>query len=328
MFSGESDLKISVVIPSWNRADFLPNAIDSVLNQTIPVYEVLICDDGSTDNSKHIVELFGDARVKWLPGDHVGMPAVPRNRGIRAAKGDWIAFLDSDDIWLPDKLKMQFEYLKNTNMLATSSNALIFDVQKNSLKLFFSKSKPIKNINFSNLISVNTIITSTVILHRSLLDRVGLFSESNMVRGIEDYDLWLRVTTFSSFLYLPEPLAQYRDDVAFSARAHGGSQFGQKLRSFINYSNWIIKTYPTLFLQIIVFFKINIVHIVSRIYYKFREVIGLLVRKVKNRAGLNMQYFNSVAKVWSLFAMALAINYLYKMMQLAHRFLYALKRFV
>jgi hypothetical protein len=176
---------------------------------------------------------------------------------------------------------MQFEYLKNTNMLATSSNALVFDVQKNSKKLFFSNSKTIKNINFSNLLSVNTVITSTVILHRSLLDRVGLFSESNMVRGIEDYDLWLRVATFSGFLYLPEPLAQYRDDVAFSARAHGGSQFGQKLRGFINYSNWIIKTYPSLFLQIIIFLKINFMDFVSRIYYKFREVSGLLVRKMK-----------------------------------------------
>ncbi len=281
MTLGELDPKISVVIPTWNRADFLPDAINSVLNQTIPVYEVLICDDGSTDNSKNIVESFANARVKWLPGNHVGLPAVPRNRGVRAAKGDWIAFLDSDDIWLPDKLKMQFEYLKNTNMLATSSNALVFDVQKNSKKLFFSNSKTIKNYNFSNLLSVNTIITSTVVLHRSLLDRVGLFSESNMVRGIEDYDLWLRVSTFSSFLYLPEPLAEYRDDVAFSVRAHGGSQFSQKLRGFISYSNWIIKKYPNLFLQIIVFLKINIVDIVYRIYYKFREVTGLLVRKVK-----------------------------------------------
>jgi glycosyltransferase involved in cell wall biosynthesis len=278
---GELDPKISVVIPTWNRADFLPDAINSVLNQTIPIYEVLICDDGSTDNSKNIAESFANARVKWLPGNHVGLPAVPRNRGIRAAKGDWIAFLDSDDIWLPGKLKMQFEYLKKTNMLAISSNALVFDVQKNSKKIFFSKSKPIKNINFSNLLSVNTVITSTVILHRSLLDRVGLFSESNMVRGIEDYDLWLRVATFSGFLYLPEPLAQYRDDVTFSARTHGGSQFSQKLRGFVNYSNWIIKTYPSLFFQIIIFLKINFMDVVSRIYYKFREVSGLLVRKMK-----------------------------------------------
>lgn len=280
MILDEPDLKISVVIPTWNRADFLPNAINSVLNQTISVYEVLICDDGSTDNSKHIVESFGDARVKWLPGNHVGLPAIPRNRGIRAAKGDWIAFLDSDDIWLPEKLKMQFEYLENTNTLATSSNAFILDVQKNSKKLFFSDGKPIK-INFSMLLTVNTIITSTVILHKSLLDRVGLFSESNMVRGIEDYDLWLRISTFSSFLYLPEPLVQYRDDAAFSARAHGGSQFGQKIRGFINYSNWIIKSYPSLFLQIIIYIKINFVNVTCRLYYKFRELTGLLVRKVK-----------------------------------------------
>lgn len=280
MLLDEPDLKISVVIPTWNRADFLPNAINSVLNQTISVYEVLICDDGSTDNSNHVVESFGDARVKWLPGNHVGLPAVPRNRGIRAAKGDWIAFLDSDDIWLPEKLKMQFEYLKNTNTLATSSNAFILDVQKNSKKLFFSDSKPIK-INFSKLLSVNTIITSTVILHKSLLDRVGLFSESNMVRGIEDYDLWLRISTFSSFLYLPEPLVQYRDDAAFSARAHGGSQFGQKIRGFINYSNWIIKSYPSLFLQIIIFIKINFEDVTYRLYYKLREVTGLLFRKLK-----------------------------------------------
>src|SRR4051794_13419670 len=98
---------VSVIIPTWNRAATLGPAIQSVLNQTYPPREVLVCDDGSTDNSVDVVAQLDDQRIRWLPGGRGGRPAIPRNRGIGAATGEWLAFLDSDDEWLPDKLERQ-----------------------------------------------------------------------------------------------------------------------------------------------------------------------------------------------------------------------------
>src|SRR5262245_1813867 len=99
--------KISVIIPTWNRAQSVKRAISSALRQTHPPHEILVCDDGSTDNTEEVVRAMGDSRVRWIAGPHAGCPAVPRNRGIAASKGDWIAFLDSDDAWLPEKLEAQ-----------------------------------------------------------------------------------------------------------------------------------------------------------------------------------------------------------------------------
>ncbi len=94
--------EVSVIIPTWNAAATIKTAVLSALRQTYPPLEILVCEDGSTDNSKEIVESLNDARVRWLTGPHAGQPAIPRNRGIRKATGQWLAFLDSDDEWLPN----------------------------------------------------------------------------------------------------------------------------------------------------------------------------------------------------------------------------------
>ena len=90
---------VSVIIPTWNRAHTLPRAIESVLSQSLPILEVLICDDGSTDGTAEAVMAMArqDPRIRWLPGERGGRPAIPRNRGIRESRGEWLAFLDSDD---------------------------------------------------------------------------------------------------------------------------------------------------------------------------------------------------------------------------------------
>ena len=107
--------KVSVVIQTWNRAELISSAIESVLNQTLQPIEILICDDGSTDETFRIVDSFAikDSRVKWVPGKRSGFAAAPRNRGLFEAKGDWIAFIDSDDVWRKDKLMLQLEGFKN-----------------------------------------------------------------------------------------------------------------------------------------------------------------------------------------------------------------------
>ena len=112
---------ISVVIPTWNRADTIEKAVRSALDQIVLPFEILVCDDGSTDGTEQIVKSIGDERVKWIPSPHSGRPALPRNRGIRESKGEWLAFLDSDDAWLPDKLEKQLNLAKKMGCRAVCS---------------------------------------------------------------------------------------------------------------------------------------------------------------------------------------------------------------
>lgn len=90
---------VSVIIPTWNRELRLKKTIESVLVQTLFPLEILVCDDGLTDNTFEIVKSLNHSKVKWILGEHSGLPAVARNRGIRESKGEWLAFLDSDDWW-------------------------------------------------------------------------------------------------------------------------------------------------------------------------------------------------------------------------------------
>lgn len=269
---------VSVIIPTWNRQNTLLIAIESVLNQSIPVHEVLICDDGSTDNSREIVKSINDPRVKWISGEHAGLPAVPRNRGVRIAKGEWVAFLDSDDIWFKRKLEIQLNYANNSGTLAVSTNALIHNVKNNLKKIFFEDKESTQRINFPNLASSNKVITSSVLLHKSILERVGFFSEEKSLRAIEDYELWLRVATLTDFLYISEPLVQYTDDIESSVRFGGVSYLRQKKLIIISYSNWIIRSYPFLFWNILIFISKNLILFVFQLNYKLRELIAEIWR--------------------------------------------------
>lgn len=199
---------VSVVIPSWNRSRLLVEAVCSVLAQSEADLEVLVCDDGSTDDSEAAVKAIGDPRVRWLPGPHSGRPAVPRNCGVEQARGEWVAFLDSDDRWLPEKLAAQLSALAACGCLASSSNAWKLRRGRKASETFFD-SLP-DRIDFASLVSGNKVICSTAIIHRSVLAAVGPFAEGRDVTSGEDYALWLRVATRTDFAVPPGSLAVYR----------------------------------------------------------------------------------------------------------------------
>lgn len=235
-------MKISIIIPTWNRADKIEKTIRSVQNQTFQNWEILICDDGSTDNTKEIIETFAreDSRIKWIPGTHAGLPATPRNRGIKQAQGEWLAFLDSDDEWLPEKLEKQIKQLEEKKLKAACTNAYRFIPAKNE-KLIYSSYQN-EQINFSNLIKSNLVVTSSAIIHRSLIEETFGFPEDQEQKGIEDYSFWLRIATFTNFGYLSEPLLIYTDDAANSVRGlNTKNAFTQKKIILKNYLLWIKK---------------------------------------------------------------------------------------
>ncbi len=196
-------------------------AVNSVLQQTYPVHEVLICDDGSTDSSKSLIEKLNDPKVKWLDCGRNGMPSIPRNKGIKTAAGEWIAFLDSDDEWLPTKLEKQMQLLKSSGAMASTCNCSRW-VEGKNLGPFFKYGN--KEIIFSDLLPVNMNICSSVIVSKKILEETSLFPEGKEYKAIEDYALWLRLATKTPFAYVNEALVNYYDDPAGSIRSDNNSE--------------------------------------------------------------------------------------------------------
>jgi len=228
---------ISVIIPTWNRAEKIRFAIESVIGQTHHNVEILICDDGSSDNTYEIVRSINDNRIKWIAGAHSGLPAVPRNRGLQQAKGEWIAFLDSDDEWLPGKLENQLNVLDKNNHLACCTNA--FNItSENVVGNYLTLEKDL--ISFDDLLEVNLVICSTVIFHNSLMTTIKNFPENKELRAIEDYAFWLRIASLTDLLYLNTPLIKYCNNPAESIRRYdtGRSLLTQKRIVFRDYLDW------------------------------------------------------------------------------------------
>lgn len=227
---------VSVVIPTWNRSAVLAQAIHSVLSQTYPPLEVLVCDDGSTDDTEHVIASFKDPRVIWLPGEHSGRPAVPRNRGIRASKGEWIAFLDDDDTWLPEKLEKQLELSQRTGLHAVCSRAFSSEGYNsdNMYRLEWSG----KSLSFQDLLQGNHVICSSVMIQKSVLSRVDAFPEAVELASIEDYALWLRVAVLTRFAFQDEALVIYADSPQTSIRSVNTDAWRQKQLVLGNFMAW------------------------------------------------------------------------------------------
>lgn len=210
-------MKISVIIPTYNRREQVIKAIRSALAQTFASFEILVCDDGSTDGTREAVHEIKDPRVRWVPGKgNSGLPAVPRNRGIRESRGDWLAFLDSDDEWYSEKLAEQKKAIARSGASAVCANADRVNAQgtPNGLVVAFEKNV----ISFDDLLRANTVVSSSMLLKKSLFDDVSGFPEERDLKAGEDHALWLRIATRSDILFIHEPLLSYRDDPASSVR--------------------------------------------------------------------------------------------------------------
>jgi glycosyltransferase involved in cell wall biosynthesis/predicted SAM-dependent methyltransferase len=211
--------RVSVIIPTYNRFRLLCRAVESVLKQSYQDHEVIVVDDGSDDET-------ADEFPRWFPSaeylriSHSGSPAIARNAGIRIAKGEYLAFLDSDDQWLPEKLALQVEAL-DTNPKAglVCSNAFVIHQDSESPSCPHLAADQGKSGHvLQALVKDNFVIASTAIVRRSVLNQVGTFAEETALQAVEDYDLWLRIATASEIAYLPQALAIYRDIPSSSIR--------------------------------------------------------------------------------------------------------------
>jgi glycosyltransferase involved in cell wall biosynthesis len=206
---------VSVIIPTFNRSYCIKQTINSVLDQSYRNIEVLVCDDGSTDNTDKVVSSIKDNRVKWISGKHTGTPSAPRNAGLKKSKGDWIAFIDSDDLWDKEKLSIQLNYLiPKQKVLACSTNALIN--KKN--ECYLSLSKDVSILDTKILLKSNLVITSSLIAHKSLFKKSFGFNEKKNITGAEDYEKWLKLSLFTDIHLLSAPLVFYTVNSADSIR--------------------------------------------------------------------------------------------------------------
>jgi glycosyltransferase involved in cell wall biosynthesis len=201
---------ISVIIPTFNRVKVLDRAIRSVLNQTFEGFEILVMDDGSTDNSRKMVEGFADVRIKYEWAENFGGPAAPRNRGLTLARGEYIAFLDSDDWWHPQKLEVSLKYLERGADLVYHD---LFKVKKANQRFFVGKilaRNPESRIFEDLIVNGNALPNSSVVVRKQILHEIKGFDENRNLIAAEDYDAWLRVAKISEkFEIIPQTLGYY-----------------------------------------------------------------------------------------------------------------------
>ena len=200
---------VSVIVPVWNRQEYIVETINSILKQTHQNLEVICVDDCSTDNSFLTLEQIQDSRLKIVRlFENSGRPAVPRNVALKKAKGEYIAFCDDDDIWDHRKIEFQLQAMAHSSA----------DLCYTGFEYFGSREGPpslqiivIRFLNPLALLFSNSILNSSVMITRDLFNKVGYLDENLSLRAIEDYQYWLRAYFKGlKFHFLKDKLVYYR----------------------------------------------------------------------------------------------------------------------
>ncbi len=223
--------RVSVVVPTFNRAGALCEAVESALAQSYQDFEIIVVDDGSTDDTPRIVrERFGrDPRVRCLRRPNGG-PAAARNDGIRQARGDLVAFLDSDDLWRPDKLRLQVEQLDGRPEAALSFCDALTEGGRPGAGTRFQGKRFRGDTSMRGIVEWSfPMCTPSVVVRRTVLDAVGLFDESFACN--EDWDLWIRIAARYPLVFIDRPLLTIRrgDDNLSRTRILEKWRFGLRL---------------------------------------------------------------------------------------------------
>ena len=202
MTKEKKEFRVSVVIPTYNRIAYLSRAITSVLKQSYPVNEIIVIDNGSTDQTLGFIKK-NFTRIRVITEKKRGV-SFARNLGIKNCKYNWIAFLDSDDEWITDKIEQQFVLLKESNFkyqfIHTNEIWIKNGILKNQKKKHLKKGGYI----FEDCLDICKISPSSVLIKKELFDRYGLFD--NKFKVCEDYELWLRIASKIKIGYLDKPL--------------------------------------------------------------------------------------------------------------------------
>jgi glycosyltransferase involved in cell wall biosynthesis len=200
--------KVSIIIPTRNRSNMLLSAINSVMLQSYQNYEILVVDDCSTDDTRKVVQAMQNGKIKYISHDFQKGEAGSRNTGIKNATGEFIAFLDDDDEWLPDKLKLQLELFEKREKYIGAVYTGYWFVNIKNNEILFQNIPEKKGFIYNELLLDNVIGTpSTVLLRKQVIQEIGLFDES--LPYYVDYDLFIRISKYYQFEYIKTPLVKY-----------------------------------------------------------------------------------------------------------------------
>lgn len=207
---------VSVIIPTFNRAEYVMGAVESALGQTYGSMQVIVVDHASSDETPKVVEELG-SDVLGIRMDDRGRGGVgaPRNEGLVHASGEYVAFLDDDDLWDPEKIQRQVAILSETDNTMVSSDARVIDTLGKTVRDRYLGPRRIGSDPFLALTIENFVIVSSVLARRQEILKYGGFDERPSLYMVEDYHLWLRMAARGGIAFIDEPLMSYR--------IHGGS---------------------------------------------------------------------------------------------------------
>lgn len=204
---------ISIIIPTYNRANLIKRSIESVEKQSFKNYEIIIVDNNSTDNTEFIVKKFSSLPIKYFVVDNNNNIAKARNYGIMKANGNLIAFLDSDDYWEHNKLELCYKKI-NQGFDLVFHNLKITNINKSKILNKYLKGRRLKKPYFKDLIiNGNPICNSSVLVKKKILIDVNLINESDGMRATEDYNTWIKVCMLTNKIYfINHTLGYYEQD--------------------------------------------------------------------------------------------------------------------
>lgn len=237
--------EVSVVIGAYNCGRFIEETVFSVINQIFKNWELIIVDDGSSDDTYKIISNIRDDRIRAIRLDkNSSLPAISRNIGIKASRGEFIAFLDHDDIWFSDKLNIQLQCLKQDpaiGLICCNLRVMSPDKTFDSIDLFFDN-KQRSGYLYKELMSSNFIACSSVVTKASILRDSGYFDEDPNIVACEDWDLWLRIAKQNKIVFIPQTLGAYR--MHDSNRSSDGKQLQRCLYIIDKHfkKNWVTKS--------------------------------------------------------------------------------------
>jgi glycosyltransferase involved in cell wall biosynthesis len=236
---------ITALIPTHNSDSYIRDTVASVLAQTYPMHEVIVVDDGSTDRTEQVLSSYS-GRIRYVRQPNAGPPAA-RNAGLKLATGEWIALLDSDDLWVPKKTELQMNYVRDhqtcslvyTDMKTFDATGII----EESVKISRNLNLPSGRI-FPQVFAETLFQTSSVLIRKSCVDRVGGFDTS--LRMGDDYEFFLRMARHYEVGYVDEPLVLYRQHLTQGTRTWGKQlQRGEPWEFLV--LKTIVDQYPEIF---------------------------------------------------------------------------------
>ena len=230
----------SVIIPTYNCADFLKRAIDSVFSQTYQNFEVIVIDNSSKDNTEDVLNSFDDKRLIAIKVNNNGIIAHSRNKGIENAKGDWIAFLDSDDVWKPEKLEKVKESVNQNPEVVLICHDEQY-VENSEIKNRLRYGPAVQNLYQRLLFKGNCVSTSATCLRKDIAIETGGFSERKEFKTAEDYEYWIRLAQVGQFYFIKEILGEFHvHGENSSSNIHIHTNAGMAVKEY-HFSLWLSK---------------------------------------------------------------------------------------